>query len=51
MFGIPITVARTYDTLTATQSGDLGFGWRLEFRDMNLRTSVTPTVFEEVRLL
>ncbi len=47
VFGIPITVARTYDTLTATQASDFGFGWRLEFRDMNLRTSVTPTGFEE----
>ena len=43
VFGVPITVARTYDTLTAGQSGDFGFGWRLEFRNMNLRTSVAPT--------
>ena len=47
VFGVPITVARTYDTLTAAQSADFGFGWRLEFRNMNLRTSVTPTRFEE----
>ena len=47
VFGIPITVSRTYDTLTATQSGDFGFGWRLGLRDMNLRTSVTPTGFEK----
>ncbi len=40
--GIPITVTRTYDTLTAAQSGDLGFGWRLEFRDVDLRSSVAP---------
>ena len=38
--GIPITVTRTYDTLTARDSDDFGFGWRLEFRDMDLRTSV-----------
>ncbi|MHB0954937.1 MAG: putative Ig domain-containing protein [Pirellulaceae bacterium] len=47
VFGVPITVARSYDTLTAQQSGDFGFGWRLEFRNMNLRTSVAPTGFEE----
>jgi RHS repeat-associated protein len=47
VFGIPITVARTYDTLTASQSRDFGFGWRLEFRNMNLRTSVRPTGLEE----
>lgn len=41
--GIPITVTRTYDTLLANQNGDLGFGWRLEFRDVRLRTSVPAT--------
>ncbi len=41
--GIPITVTRTYDTLTANQSDDFGFGWRLEFRDVDLRTSVAKT--------
>jgi RHS repeat-associated protein len=41
--GIPITVGRTYDTLTANNSGDFGFGWRLEFRDVDLRTSVPKT--------
>src|SRR5262249_22255306 len=40
--GIPISVTRTYDTLTAAQSGDLGFGWRLEFRDVDVRSSVAP---------
>lgn len=41
--GIPITVTRTYDTLNANQPGDFGFGWRLEFRDVQLRTSVAKT--------
>jgi hypothetical protein len=41
--GIPITVARTYDTLRASASEDFGFGWRLEFRDVDLRTSVPKT--------
>ena len=38
--GIPISVTRTYDTLTAGSQDDFGYGWRLEFRDTNLRTSV-----------
>ena len=38
--GIPISVTRTYDTLTANSQDDFGYGWRLEFRDTNLRTSV-----------
>jgi RHS repeat-associated protein len=41
--GIPITVTRTYDTLNANQSEDFGFGWRLEFRNVDLRTSVAKT--------
>lgn len=38
--GIPITVSRTYDTLTSSTQNELGYGWRLEFRDTDLRTSV-----------
>ena len=38
--GIPVNVTRTYDTLTANNRDDFGYGWRLEFRDTNLRTSV-----------
>ena len=45
--GIPITVARTYDSLNADQQDDLGYGWRLEIRDTNLRTNVEPTGMEE----
>jgi RHS repeat-associated protein len=41
--GIPITVTRTYDTLSANQSSDFGYGWRLEYRDVHLRTSVPKT--------
>jgi RHS repeat-associated protein len=44
--GIPITVTRTYDTLQANTSGDLGYGWRMEYRDTRLRTSVPPTGME-----
>jgi YD repeat-containing protein/probable HAF family extracellular repeat protein len=46
--GIPIMVTRTYDTLTAGTQNDLGYGWRLEFRDTDLRTSVASLgEFEE----
>ncbi|MDZ4851880.1 MAG: putative Ig domain-containing protein [Pirellulaceae bacterium] len=41
--GIPITVSRTYDTLNANQDGELGFGWKLAFRDVDLRTSLPKT--------
>lgn len=47
VFGVPITVGRTYDTLNASQSTDFGFGWRLEYRNMDLRTSVVPNALEE----
>ncbi|MEO0804185.1 MAG: putative Ig domain-containing protein, partial [Cyanobacteria bacterium J06642_2] len=45
--GIPITLTRTYDTLTANRTDDFGYGWRMEFRDTDLRTSLGPDeVFE-----
>jgi RHS repeat-associated protein len=44
--GIPITVGRTYDTLRAQQSEDFGYGWRLEYGDTDLRTSVPKTGLE-----
>jgi len=48
--GIPIQVTRTYDTLTANTTDDFGYGWRLEFRDTDLRTSLAPTGSEEFGL-
>ncbi len=45
--GIPISLTRTYDTLTANESDDFGYGWRMEFRDTNLRTSVRKRSEEE----
>ncbi|MHB8861524.1 MAG: putative Ig domain-containing protein [Pirellulaceae bacterium] len=45
--GIPITVTRTYDTLEASRQDDLGFGWQLEFRDVDLRTSVPHSTMEQ----
>ncbi len=44
--GIPITVSRTYDTLQADTSDDLGFGWSLGLFDTNLRTDVPPSGLE-----
>ncbi len=41
--GIPITVTRTYDTLQADQNGEVGFGWKIAFRDVDLRTNLTKT--------
>jgi RHS repeat-associated protein len=38
--GIPITLTRTYDTLTTGSIDDFGYGWRMEFRDTDLRTSL-----------
>ena len=47
--GIPISVSRTYDSLNAGVRDDLGYGWRLEFRDTDLRTSLRPDpVYEEL---
>ncbi|MBM3967051.1 MAG: RHS repeat protein, partial [Planctomycetes bacterium] len=34
--GIPIALRRTYDSLNATQLGDFGYGWKLEFQQMEL---------------
>src|SRR5262249_20866242 len=45
--GIPITLTRTYDTLQAGTSADFGYGWRLDYRDVRLRTSVPPTGDEQ----
>ncbi len=45
--GIPITVTRTYDSLNARTRQDLGFGWRLELKDTDLRTSLPKTGYEE----
>ncbi|MFO0940014.1 MAG: putative Ig domain-containing protein [Pirellulales bacterium] len=46
--GIPITIARTYDTLRADRDGDFGYGWRLEFRDTDLRTSLPKSGLEDI---
>ncbi|MCC3595807.1 MULTISPECIES: putative Ig domain-containing protein [unclassified Microcoleus] len=47
--GIPINVTRTYDSLNANATDDFGYGWRMEFRDTDLKTSLKadPT-YEEL---
>ncbi|MCF7962081.1 MAG: putative Ig domain-containing protein [Pirellula sp.] len=45
--GIPITVTRTYDSFNAGYQDDLGYGWRVEMKDTDLRTSVPKTGFED----
>ncbi|MHB0960422.1 MAG: putative Ig domain-containing protein [Pirellulaceae bacterium] len=45
--GVPITVSRTYDSFKAGQHDELGYGWRLEIRDTDLRTSVPRTGMED----
>ncbi len=47
-FGVPISVVRTYSTLISSESRDFGYGWRLDFRNMNLRTSVPSNKLESV---
>jgi large repetitive protein len=42
--GILITVTRTYDSLKSNQQDEMGYGWRLEFRDTDLKTSLSPTL-------
>ncbi len=46
--GIPITLARTYDSLRADRDSELGFGWSLEFRNANLRTGLAKTGLEDL---
>lgn len=48
MAGMPITVTRTYDTLDSGSRDDFGFGWRMEFRDTDLRDNVPPSGLEDL---
>jgi RHS repeat-associated protein len=45
--GIPVTMTRTYDSLQASSSADFGYGWRMEFRDTQLRLNVPQTGDED----
>ncbi len=48
--GIPVTIARSYDTLRSNRDGDFGLGWRLEFREADLRTSLPNSGLEDLGL-
>lgn len=48
MAGIPITIVRTYDTLRADRDGDFGYGWRLEYRNTDLRVSLPKSGLEDL---
>ncbi len=45
--GIPIILTRTYNSHNAQNIDDFGYGWRMELRDTDLRTSVPETGFED----
>ncbi|MEM9588320.1 MAG: putative Ig domain-containing protein, partial [Planctomycetota bacterium] len=46
--GIPIEITRIYDTLQADREGDFGFGWRLEYRDTDLRVGLPESGLEDI---
>lgn len=47
--GIPITLTRTYDTLASNSKSDFGYGWRMEFRNAQVRTSLPKDeLYEEL---
>jgi RHS repeat-associated protein len=43
--GIPITVRRSYDSLQANSSRDLGYGWKLDFGDADLKVDFRNNPF------
>ena len=46
--GIPIEITRIYDTLQADRAGDFGYGWRLEYRDTDLRVGLPKSGLEDI---
>jgi hypothetical protein len=44
--GVPITLVRTYDSLSRDEVETFGYGWRLANRDSDIQTSVLPTGHE-----
>ncbi len=46
--GIPIAVTRIYDSLHAESSDDFGFGWRLEYRNTDLRVGLPKSGLEDI---
>ncbi len=46
--GIPIEVTRVYDSLRADREGDFGFGWRMEYRNADLRVGLKKSALEDI---
>ena len=46
--GIPIILTRTYDSHNAQNIDDFGYGWRMELKDTDLRTSVPQSGLEDI---
>ncbi|XZE22169.1 FG-GAP-like repeat-containing protein [Pirellulaceae bacterium SH449] len=46
--GIPIEITRIYDTLQADRQGDFGYGWRLEYRNTDLRVGLPKSGLEDI---
>lgn len=46
--GIPIEITRIYDTLQANREGDFGYGWRLEYRNTDLRVGLPKSGLEDI---
>ena len=46
--GIPIEITRIYDTLQADREGDFGNGWRLEYRNTDLRVGLPESGLEDI---
>ncbi|WP_164101843.1 FG-GAP-like repeat-containing protein [Candidatus Laterigemmans baculatus] len=46
--GIPIEITRIYDSLRSDREGDFGYGWRLEYRDTDLRISLPDSGLEDI---
>jgi len=44
--GSVFNLVRSYDSLTAGQSGTFGYGWRLAIQDTDVQTTVLPTGHE-----
>ncbi|QDV24439.1 putative Ig domain-containing protein [Aureliella helgolandensis] len=46
--GIPLEITRIYDTLQADREGDFGYGWRLEYRNTDLRVGLPKSGLEDI---
>ena len=45
--GIPISIRRTYNSRSANESGDFGFGWTLSTQNAQIRESIPVNPLEE----